>query len=281
MVIDKIINNNVISAFDENGKEVVIMGRGIGFNQKAGMTLPSEKIEKIFRIKSESLNEQFKELLANMPLEHAQISNAIISYAKTTFKMKLSQCIYITLTDHINFAIERFRQNIHPENALLWEIRRFYNQEYRVGTYAVQLIKERLGMDMGEEEAGFIALHFINAEYDTTLNNALMIPNLIEGILNIVKDEFNLEFDENSLHYERFLTHLKFLLQRVYRHELLSDEEIELANMMKKKYPQEYDCSRKIINYIEQQTKTKISEEEAMYLSIHIRRVRIVDDDEE
>ena len=108
MVIDKIINNNIVSAFDETGLEVVIMGRGIGFQ---------------------------------MPLEQVQISNEIISYAKKTMKLKLNQSIYVTLTDHISFAISRCKKGIHLENALLWEIKRFYPQEFELGRYAVELVK--------------------------------------------------------------------------------------------------------------------------------------------
>ena len=109
MVIDKIINNNIVSAFDETGLEVVIMGRGIGFQMKRGQK-SVEKVEKIFRIKSQSIAGQLKELLAKMPLEQVQISNEIISYAKKTMKLKLNQSIYVTLTDHISFAISRCKR---------------------------------------------------------------------------------------------------------------------------------------------------------------------------
>ena len=278
MVIEKVINNNIVSAYDDTGKEVVIMGRGIGFGTKPGREVAEQKIEKIFRIKSQSLADQFKELLANMPLEHAQISNDIISHAKKHLKLKLNQSIYVTLTDHINFAIERFTQGIKPENALLWEIKRFYQQEYQLGKYAVDMIWERLHIALPDDEAGFIALHFVNAEYGTDIRDALNFPNQMKDILDIVKSELDMEFDEDSLHYERFVTHVKFLLQRVYRKELLPNEESELAEMMMTKYPREYACSRKIAEYIEDATDSKISGEEIMYLSIHIRRVTMAEE---
>ena len=60
---------------------------------------------------------------------------------------------------------------------------------------------------------------------------ALNFPNLMKDILDIVKSELDMEFDEDSLHYERFVTHVKFLLQRVYRKELLPNEESELAEI--------------------------------------------------
>lgn len=281
MVIDKIINNNIVSAFDDTGKEVVVMGRGIGFGKKAGCEIKKDQIEKVFRIKSQTLAEQFKELLANMPLEHARISNDIISYAESELKLRLNQSIYVTLTDHINFAIERLRMKIRLENALLWEIKRFYPQEYRLGQYAVELIEKRLGVILPEDEAGFIALHFVNAEYGTDIRDALNFPNLMQTILKIVKEELQIEFDEDSLHYERFVTHVKFLLQRVYRKELLPDEEEELAAMVQRKYHREYVCSKKIAEYIEKETGSKISGEEMMYLAIHIRRITMAEDAED
>lgn len=281
MVIDKIINNNIVSAFDNTDTEVVVMGRGIGFGAKIGSPIPEEKIEKVFRIKSQTLAEQFKELLANMPLEHARISNNIISYAESELKLRLNQSIYVTLTDHINFAIERLKMGIRPDNALLWEIKRFYPQEYRLGEYGIRLIEKELGVCLPKDEAGFIALHFVNAEYGTNIKDALDFPNLMREILAIVKKELGIEFDEESLHYERFVTHVKFLLQRVYRKELLTDEEEELAAMVQCKYKREYICSKKIAEYIENKTGSKISGEELMYLAIHIRRVTMAVDAEE
>lgn len=276
MVIDKIINNNVVSAYDDQGKEVVIMGRGIGFGKKPGKPVDESRIEKIYQIKSQSVAEQFKELLSNMPLEHIQISNDIISYAKKHLQLKLNQNIYVTLTDHINFAIERYSQGIKPENALLWEIKRFYTQEYELGKYAVDLIEERLHIRFPADEAGFIALHFVNAEYGTDLSAALKFPNLLKDILKIVTEELEIELDEQSLHYERFVTHVKFLLQRVYKKELLMDEERELEELLSNKYKREYACSKKVAAYIEKATETRISGVEVMYLAIHIRRVTMV-----
>lgn len=281
MVIDKIINNNIVSAFDNTGTEVVVMGRGIGFGSKIGNLIPEKKIEKVFRIKSQTLAEQFTELLANMPLEHARISHDIISYAESELKLRLNQSIYVTLADHINFAIERLKMGIQPENALLWEIKRFYPQEYRLGQYGLQLVEKELGINLPQDEAGFIALHFVNAEYGTDIRDALNFPNLMKEILSIARKELDIEFDEESLHYERFVTHVKFLLQRVYRKELLSDEEEELAEMVQSKYKREYICSKKIAEYIEEKTGSKISGEEMMYLAIHIRRVTMAVDAEE
>lgn len=277
IIIEKVINNNIISAYEKSGAEVIVMGRGIGFKKKQGEVVPADQISKIFRIKSRTLTEQFKELLANMPLERVRISDEIISHAKDHLKLKLNQSIYVTLTDHINFAIERVSQGIEPQNALLWEIKRFYPQEFQLGIYALELIQDRLDILLPEDEAGFIALHFVNAEYGTDIRDAVKFPDQMQAIVDIVEHDLGILLDESSLHYERFVTHIKFLIQRIYRKELLSSEDRELSLMMQRKYPREYECSVKVAEYIMQATGSRLSEEEIMYLSVHIRRVSTID----
>ena len=277
IIIEKVINNNIISAYEKSGAEVIVMGRGIGFKKKQGEVVPADQISKIFRIKSRTLAEQFKELLANMPLERVRILDEIISHAKDHLKLKLNQSIYVTLTDHINFAIERVSQGIEPQNALLWEIKRFYPQEFQLGIYALELIQDRLDILLPEDEAGFIALHFVNAEYGTDIRDAVKFPDQMQAIVDIVERDLGILLDESSLHYERFMTHIKFLIQRIYRKELLSSEDRELSLLMQRKYPREYQCSLKVAEYIMQATGSRLSEEEIMYLSVHIRRVTTID----
>lgn len=277
IIIEKVINNNIISAYEKSGAEVIVMGRGIGSKKKQGEMVPADQISKIFRIKSRTLAEQFKELLANMPLERVRISDEIISHAKDHLKLKLNQSIYVTLTDHINFAIERVSQGIEPQNALLWEIKRFYPQEFQLGIYALELIQDRLDILLPEDEAGFIALHFVNAEYGTDIRDAVKFPDQMQAIVDIVERDLGILLDESSLHYERFMTHIKFLIQRIYRKELLSSEDRELSLLMQRKYPREYQCSLKVAEYIMQATGSRLSEEEIMYLSVHIRRVSTID----
>lgn len=273
MYIQKIINNNVISTCDEKGHEIVLMGRGIGFKARVNDEIDESRIEKIFRIENETLSRQFQEILENIPLEYMQLTTQIISKAKEELNVKMNQSIYVTLTDHINFAIQRQKEGVELKNALLWEIREFYKKEYEIGKFAVQLLNERLATDFTEDEAGFIALHIVNAEYNNSIQDTFTMTGIIQNMLQIIRDEIQEDYDEDSIHYERFLTHLKFLAQRCCSHQLLNDDEEELAKGLEEKYPREYECSRKAAKYIEDEMKEKISEEEIMYLAIHIRRV--------
>ncbi len=275
MKIDKIINNNIVSALEEDGKEVVIMGKGIGFGAKPGKTIPEGKIEKIFRLDSQNNVDKFKELLVNLPLEHLKASTEIINYAKSVLNRRLNQSIYITLTDHISFAIERFKQNMTFSNPLLNEIKAFYKEEYLVGEYAVALIERRTGVCLPVDEAGFIALHIVNAEYNTGMRETLDITNLIQNVVTIVKEYFHMNIDETSLNYQRFVTHLRFLAQRIVAGELLGGENGEFNELVSRMYPEEYACSSKVKDYIQEAFHHDVTEEETAYLAVHIKRMRL------
>lgn len=273
MNIQKIINNNVISAVDEKNEEVVVMGRGIGFKAHVGDEIDETRVEKVFRIENETISRQFQEILENIPLEHMQLTAEIISRAKEVLSVKLNQSIYVTLTDHINFAIQRQKEGVRLKNALLWEIKEFYRSEYQIGQYAIGLLNEKLQIDFTDDEAGFIALHIVNAEYNTSVNQTFAMTNMIQELLRFIQNEMGKEYNESSIHYERYLTHLKFLARRVCEHDLLPDDDMEFAASIEQKYPDAYECSRKVADYIEQNYNEKISEEEIMYLAIHIKRI--------
>lgn len=277
MNIQKIINNNVISAVNDKNEEVVVMGRGIGFKAHAGDAIDETKIEKVFRIENETISRQFQEILENIPLEHMQLTEEIISKAKEVLKVKLNQSIYVTLTDHINFAIQRQKEGVRLKNALLWEIKEFYRNEYQIGQYAIELLNEKIKTDFTEDEAGFIALHIVNAEYNTSIHNTYAMTNMIQELLQFIQKEMGRRYNENSIHYERYLAHLKFLARRVCDHNLLPDDDMEFAARIEQKYPVEYECSRKAADYIKMQYHENLSEEEILYLAIHIKRVFMED----
>lgn len=274
MKIEKVINNNIICAFDENENEIVVMGRGIGFRVREGMEVAEHKIEKIFRLDNDSSIDRFKALIINMPAEHISVSAELIEYDKTVLDKKLNENIYITLTDHINFAVERYKQKMTFPNAMLREVRSFYRAEYLVGEYGIALIEKRLGIRLPVDEAASIALHIVNAEYGEAMRDTIDITGLIDRVVKMVQEYFSIELDESSLNYERFITHLKFLGQRIFCGELSKEQEVQFLQMIEQMYPEDMECSRKVRDYIKEKYGHHMTEDEVAYLAIHIRRIR-------
>ena len=272
-VISKVINNNVVCSIEKDGTEVIVRGLGVGFQKKTGDLIQKEKVEKIYRIANEKTSNSLQQLLEDIPLEHVQMGTEIIDYVREKLNRRLNDNIFITLIDHINFAIERKENHLEYKNALLWEIKKFYPSEYQMGLKAIDMIEERLQVRLSEDEAGFIALHFVNAELDTDMSSTYQITELIHDVLEIVKNYYETTFDEESIHYERFITHLKFFGQRLFTNRVTQDNDAGFYQMIKNRYQKDYACAMLIENYVEERYKQKITEEEKTFLTVHLRRI--------
>lgn len=273
MVIHKILNNNVVTIIDENNKEAVVMGRGIAFQKKKGDEIEKENIEKVFVLENKSMNDKLITLIKDIPLEYLEISEEIINYAENKLNTKLNENIYLTLTDHISFSISRYEQNLEVKNSMLWDIKRLHRDEFLIGVKALEIIKDKLDVELPEDEAASIAMHILNGELNKDMPEIVNMINLIEEIMKLVKYHFNIDFDEESMNYYRFITHLKFFTQRLASGRYYEDNDNELFDMIKVKYPKSYECVRKIEGFIKQKYKNQLTKEEMLYLIIHTARV--------
>ena len=273
MKVSKIINNNAVCSLDDRGREIVIMGCGLGFNSKVGQEVDKSKMEKIFRMETEDETKRLQNLLQDVPIERVQLVNEIIENATKVITDKIQRTIYITLLDHINFAIERVYQNIQLYNPLLNEIRRFYPREFVVGQEAVRLLNKELSLAMPEDEAATIALHFINAELGRDTFEMVDVTKIIQNAVKITKYHYNMELDEGSLHFERFITHLKYFAMRVISKERLEKEDEVLTEIISTQYPKAYRCAEKIREYIYQEYGFDASNAELSFLALHIERI--------
>ncbi|HHX70770.1 MAG TPA: PRD domain-containing protein, partial [Gallicola sp.] len=206
MKISKILNNNAVISKDKNDNEIVVMGKGIAFKKRVDDFLDDNQIEKTYIFSPENTKEIIK-LFSSIPDVYIEITSNIISLAETTLNKSLSKNLYISLTDHIFSAVTRLEEGISFTNPLLWDIKRFYINEYEVALEALKIINEKIGTQLPEDEAGFIALHIVNAQLEQNENTVYEITNIMQEILKIVRLHFRIEFDEDSINYYRFITH--------------------------------------------------------------------------
>ncbi|QDP41961.1 BglG family transcription antiterminator LicT [Radiobacillus deserti] len=273
MKIVKILNNNVIIS-KKDQEEVIVVGRGIAFNKRIGENIDKELIEKIFTLEDQDITKKFKTLIADIPVEYMELSEQIIEYAKQKLGKKLNDSIYISLTDHIHFAIERYNLNLPIRNGLLWETKNLYREEFEIGIEALNMICESFNIILPEDEAGFIALHIVNAQYDEDMSSTVDMTKVIQDVLTVVKYHYKIDFDEKSLNYHRFITHLKFFAHRLVKGEhYKNDPENELLQVIINKYPDAYECALKIKKFVEKQYRYELTDEETLYITIHVERV--------
>ena len=273
MKIEKILNNNVVVATDENGMETVLMGRGLAFGRKPGDEACAARIEKRFTLHSDQLQDKFQQLIASIPLPHFLMSERIINHAKIMLGKELSDSIYVTLPDHISAAISRYKEGIRLPNPLLWDIRQFYKDEYEVGLKANEIVLEETGVQFTEDEAGFIAMHFVNAQLGGDIREVYDMTYLMQEVFRIVREVFGAEPDRDSIDYYRFVTHLKFFARRIMNGKHYGDEEADLLEVVRYKYPKAYACAERVCAYVRQEKGFRAGKNELLYLTIHIARV--------
>lgn len=272
MKIIRIINNNIITS-KKNGNEVVVMGKAIGYKKNIGEDVEQSNIEKIFIIEEKNKLNQLESLLKDIPLQEVQTVDEIVSYAKLSLGKKLSDSIFLSLIDHIRFAIQRYHNGYEFKNDLNWEVKHFYHHEYLIGKEALEIVERKLHVQLPIDEATAIALHIVNAEMENDMERTVGLTKMIKDIMSIIQYTFNRKFSEESLSYERLLTHLKFFAKRILLNRPLPDDNSELFSLISKSYPKEYQCALKIGEYVKKETSHELTVAELAYITIHINRV--------
>ena len=271
--IKKILNNNAVIAYGTDGQEVVITGLGLAFKKKIGDALDESQIESVFKMQSKEVSQKLHDLISEIPVEYIEIAEKIVQLAYARTEKTINENIYLTLTDHIHFAVERFEKGYVLSNPMAWEIKRFYTKEYTVGIEALDIIASELGIRFPEDEAASIAMHLVNAQLDEDMPNVVTLIKILQDALNIIKYHYGIEFDENSLYYQRLVTHLKFFAQRILNKERESSSDDGLFHLVSKQYPSAYECALKIRMYALEKHQFEVSTSELTYLIVHIEKV--------
>ena len=279
MRIKKLINNNILCVVDEKGNELIVTGRGIGFQRHRGEFVDPALVERTYRMEEKAEQKKLRELVEKIPIEHLALTEALIEHIKTQIPQKLNQSLLITLADHISFAIARKAQGVEFSNPLKGSIMCYYPTEYHLGQHCLKVVREQLGVALQEDEAAFIALHIVNAELNTNMSEMYDITNLIEGALAVVEYFYQRKFDRESLDFNRFVVHLRYFAQRLFQGKMMEDDQGEhdvmFRQLIMKNCKEHYKCAQCIGDYVKNTYQKTLSEEELTYLTIHLKRINL------
>ncbi|TDW16861.1 BglG family transcriptional antiterminator [Breznakia blatticola] len=281
MKIRQILNNNV--ALVERGKiDVIVVSKGISFKKKVGDSIQMDEVEKVFVPDSNDVLENYSYLLSHAEQGTLDATFKIITYAEEHIEEKVNDYLYLTLLDHIDYAIKRAEKSQFIISPLAWEVRKFYPHHYEIGKQAVRIMSEETGIEFPESEAVAIALHFINLqESQVDVKDAIKAMETVNDILTIIRIHFQMQFDEGSMNYNRLVTHLQYFAQRINLGEIYNSEDSELNKQVRIMYPQAYICVNKIRVYLMDRFDKELSKDEETYLMLHIHRVTQRNESEE
>ena len=275
MRVVKVLNTSVVLAVEDGNGEVILMGKGIGFRKSIGQALTPEETDRVFVLRDRETNRNILQLAAQIDGRVFEITRRVVEYARTRYQMQLMDHIYLALTDHLSFAVKRQEEGLTLPGTYLLDVKRFNPREYDVGRYALQLVQTELNVFLPEDEISNIAFHFINAQRITApADDSVKMSKIIKGILEIVKYTISVDYNEDSVSYSRFLTHLQALAHRLVQGIPLTDDLTDfLYEQVVPKCPEEYRSTDRIGAFLHDSFGITLSREEALYLTIHIHRI--------
>lgn len=270
MKVIKRINNNYAVALDENGKKLIIYGRGVGF-PKAPYEL-NENLE--IQEKYYTVDSKYIELLDSIDDYIFDLSEKIVEIGRKKIHVELNPSIVFTLADHLNFAMYRYDNEIDMHNPMNSMIQVIYPVEASIGEEALQIINKDVGILFPEDEASAIALHFVNAENGINdMYETAHMTELINHILSIISKYFDKIPASEGLDYSRFVLHMRYLIVRRQKGIQLQSENGTLYEPLLNKCHRAAQCVSEIVKYLESECDWNLNEEEQLYLLLHVNRL--------
>ncbi|MEK3799171.1 PRD domain-containing protein [Peribacillus sp. FSL H8-0477] len=271
--ISKVLNNNVAIAVHPSYGETVVIGKGVGFNRKKGDVLPEDLADKMFVLKSEKEQENYKKLLPNIDEQMQASIIETIQHINSRVPGSLNEHIHVGLTDHLLFALNRVQNGMEMKNPFLIETITLYPFEYEVAKEVIEIMKEKTGIGLPEGEIGFITLHIHSAVVNKELAEVNKFSQLVSHLVGIIEDQLDFKMDKESVDYIRLVRHLRFTIDRVLADEKI-DEPQKIANLLKEEYPLCYNLAWKLIKIMQKKLMKPVYDAEAVYLTMHLQRLQ-------
>ncbi|UDI78337.1 transcription antiterminator [Staphylococcus taiwanensis] len=267
--ISKTLNNNVIIC-TYNNQEVILIGKGIGFNKKAGMTLDDDaSIEKVYKLEHKQQQEYYKSLVEIADEDVLQAVIEAVNYITSTICTIDDKNLVVALTDHIIFAYKRLKQNQVISNPFAIETQHLYSEAYTIASQVIDRLNQRLDVEFPPDEIGFIALHIASNTDDLTIHEMSLINKLIGKSILIIENDLDHKVDNQTVQYQRFIRHIQFLIRRLNKQEYVYAQDV-FIDMVKTHYPNSYNTAFKISRMMQKHLNVPVDDSEIVYLALHI-----------
>lgn len=274
MRVTKVFNNNVVLATDDGDHDVVVMGRGLGFQVRPGDTVRGDAVERTFVAGGATTPERIVALLEEIPEEEIDLTQEIVRRAQEEIGPHVTGHAVMPLADHISFALRRARDGLVIAYPLQWEVQHLYPQEVAFARRALVLIHERTGVGLPPLEAVPLALHLVNAQLGAgDLSRTVEMTEVFATVLELMRQEHGLELDEDSLDVARFITHLRYMMVRQHRGKPLADMQTALHDTVRQQHPDPFSSAEHVGRLLEERFGWTIGGDELLYLTLHVARL--------
>lgn len=268
--VSKVLNHNtVIAVSADDNQEYLIMSKGIGFGRKVTERIQPPGEAAIYSLKETTKRGSARELAASIAPECLEIADIVLKEAEKVFE-SIDRSILFPMADHIEYAVKRIRNHEAISNPLTDDIRLLFHAEYKVALCIVPVLKNRMGIDIDEDEVGYVALHVHTAIEKEELSQAMQMAQAVRDCVSYVEEVLGKKLNIMSLSYNRLMNHIRYMVARG-----LTGEEIKvnMNDYMEYKFPREFEMARRVCTQLGKNLRCEFVEAEVGYLAMHLQRV--------
>ena len=267
------LNNNVVLARDEIGREAILTGRGLGFQRKRGQDVDASLISRRYILADNA--QSVAEVIAGIPLERLALIERVFRKAARGLNTDVPSSTLIAVVDHINQAMERVRQGLAMDYPLRAEVAHLHPEELQLAEAMVEEINAAQEVQLPGGEAVALALHLFTAAIGAPSAQAASEQSrLIGQVMGLLEKSFGEAFDADSVNAARFAVHLRYFLVRARTAVQIEDGTSSLvAEALRVSDPDAYRVARRIRDLLEIRLNTAVTDDETAYLALHIARL--------
>ena len=267
------LNNNVVISLDEQGRERVLMGRGLGFQLKPSDTLDPAKVEKTFILDTGEDGERERRMLTDTPYAIIEAVSRAVDQAERALGHQLGRPLTIAVIDHVQFVLERLAKGIRIPVANMPELRVLHPAEFAAAKAMAESISAALDKELPAEEAVFLTMHVLNATRDEPNGTAALLFRRVQHVVMTVENGLGVSLDVDSPDYARFVLHIQFLLQRLVSRTMLRSGDSSFFEFAKHSYPRSFAIAQEVKAYVMAATESELTDEELLYVIVHVERL--------
>ena len=268
--VSKVLNNNGVIAIEmEENQEYVLLGKGIGFGKKVSQRFEAPSDCTRYSLKNDTERGSAASLVKSVDPVFLEIANEVLREAERTFG-NIDKRILFPLADHISFAVARMKKGEQISNPLTGDIHALFYKEFQVASVLKKILSDRMQVEIGDDEIGYVALHVHSAIEDEKVSVAMQMARTVRECVSIIEAETGKKIDVMTLDYNRLMNHVKYMAARLLRGEELK---ININDYIEIKFPKAFAIATTVCDHLGENIGVQPGEREIGYLAMHIERV--------
>lgn len=268
--IIKVLNNNGILVYhNETGRELILMGNGVGFGKKPTQQIEDMPGAKVYSLVTRQKQQSVLKVVNGIQPGFIEAAGRIIEEAEKVFS-EVNHEILLPMADHIALAAKRAKENRQIPNPFTPDIRVLFSKEYTIAMRGRDIIREMMGYEISDDEVGFLTLHIHAGLSDEQVSVTLDTTRIINEGIRMIEKGFSQKLQEDSLAYTRLMSHLYYMVARTRNGE---STKVDFNDFIFTNYPETGRVAEMVCSYMGNELKKPVAKEEIGFLAIHIQRV--------